>query len=88
MLEIDSTKNLEEVEKVLCKLPGIGPWTAQYIAMRALDYPDAFPVGDLGLVRSLRALNTTADSKSLYQHAEHWRPWRAYAAMHLWTGTA
>ena len=56
--------------------------------MRALGYPDAFPVGDLGLVRSLRALNTTADSKSLYQHAEHWRPWRAYAAMHLWTGTA
>jgi len=87
MLEFDSTKNLEEVEKVLCKLPGIGPWTAQYIAMRALGYPDAFPVGDLGLIRSLKALNTNADSKSLSQYAEHWRPWRAYAAMHLWTGT-
>ncbi len=86
MTKIDSAKNLEEVEQVLCQLPGVGPWTAQYIAMRALGYPDAFPVGDLGLIRSLKTLNPKADSNTLSNHAEHWRPWRAYAAMHLWTG--
>jgi AraC family transcriptional regulator of adaptative response / DNA-3-methyladenine glycosylase II len=86
MIKIDSAKNLEEVEQVLCQLPGVGPWTAQYIAMRALGYPDAFPVGDLGLIRSLKALNPKADSNALSKHAERWRPWRAYAAMHLWTG--
>jgi len=86
MIKIDRARSLEEVEQVLCQLPGIGPWTAQYIAMRALGYPDAFPVGDLGLIRSLKALNPKADSNALSKHAEHWRPWRAYAAMHLWTG--
>jgi len=86
MIKIDSAKNLGEVEQVLCQLPGVGPWTAQYIAMRALGYPDAFPVGDLGLIRSLKMLNPKADSNALSKHAECWRPWRAYAAMHLWTG--
>jgi len=86
MTKIDSAKNLEEIEKVFCQLPGVGPWTAQYIAMRALGYPNAFPVGDLGLIRALKALNPNADANSLSKHAERWRPWRAYAAMHLWTG--
>ncbi len=86
LIKIDSTKNLEEVEQVLCQLSGVGPWTAQYIAMRALGYPDAFPVGDLGLILSLKMLNPKVDSNALTKHAEHWRPWRAYAAMHLWTG--
>jgi AraC family transcriptional regulator of adaptative response / DNA-3-methyladenine glycosylase II len=62
------------------KLPGIGEWTAQYVAMRALGEPDAFPSGDLGLVRAAGV----GDAKQLEQHAEKWRPWRAYAAMHLW----
>ncbi len=64
----------------LLDVPGIGNWTAQYVAMRALGEPDAFPSGDLGL---LRALNLRTISQ-LEQRAEAWRPWRAYAAMYLW----
>jgi AraC family transcriptional regulator of adaptative response / DNA-3-methyladenine glycosylase II len=65
----------------LCEIPGIGKWTAQYVAMRALREPDAFPSGDLGLRRAL-----AADSpQHLEQRAEAWRPWRAYAAMYLWS---
>lgn len=64
----------------LCEIPGIGRWTAQYVAMRALGEPDAFPSGDLGC---LRALNLTS-TRELEQRASAWRPWRAYAAMYLW----
>ncbi len=64
----------------LCEIPGIGQWTAQYVAMRALGEPDAFPSTDLGLQRSF-ALKS---SRELERHAEGWRPWRAYAAMYLW----
>jgi AraC family transcriptional regulator of adaptative response / DNA-3-methyladenine glycosylase II len=65
----------------LLALPGIGPWTAEYIAMRALREPDAFPATDLGLRRALD-LTTPA----LSERAESWRPWRSYAAMLLWQG--
>jgi AraC family transcriptional regulator of adaptative response / DNA-3-methyladenine glycosylase II len=65
----------------LCEIPGIGKWTAQYVAMRALGEPDAFPSGDLGL---LRALNLKS-ARELEERAEAWRPWRAYAAMYLWS---
>jgi AraC family transcriptional regulator, regulatory protein of adaptative response / DNA-3-methyladenine glycosylase II len=61
-------------------LPGIGEWTAQYIAMRALSEPDAFPAADLVLLRASGA----ASPKELEHRAEQWRPWRAYAALHLW----
>jgi AraC family transcriptional regulator, regulatory protein of adaptative response / DNA-3-methyladenine glycosylase II len=64
----------------LQEIPGIGSWTAEYVAMRALGEPDAFPSSDLGLMRAL-------DVRSPYElerHAEVWRPWRAYAAMQLW----
>ena len=64
----------------LCEIPGIGKWTGQYVAMRALGEPDAFPSTDLGLQRSF-ALKS---SRELERHAEAWRPWRAYAAMYLW----
>jgi AraC family transcriptional regulator of adaptative response / DNA-3-methyladenine glycosylase II len=64
------------------RLSGVGPWTAQYVAMRALGEPDAFPAGDLGLLRATGLGN----SKDLERRAEAWRPWRAYAAMHLWQG--
>jgi AraC family transcriptional regulator of adaptative response / DNA-3-methyladenine glycosylase II len=64
----------------LCEIPGIGKWTAQYVAMRALGEPDAFPSSDLGL---LRVLNLSS-ARELERRAEAWRPWRAYAAMHLW----
>ena len=65
----------------LCEIPGIGKWTAQYVAMRALREPDAFPCGDLGL---LHALNL-GSPRELEQRGEAWRPWRAYAAMYLWS---
>lgn len=65
-------------------LPGIGPWTAHYLAMRALRWPDAFPSGDLVLRRGLRVETARAAER----HAEAWRPWRAYAAMYLWKSHA
>ena len=67
----------------LCEIPGIGKWTAQYIAMRALGEPDAFPSGDLGLLRALGLRS----SRELERRAETWRPWRAYAAMYLWNAS-
>jgi AraC family transcriptional regulator of adaptative response / DNA-3-methyladenine glycosylase II len=65
----------------LCEIRGIGKWTAQYVAMRALGEPDAFPSGDLGLLRGAGLANP----RELEHHAEAWRPWRAYAAMYLWS---
>ncbi len=62
------------------ELPGIGEWTSQYIAMRALAWPDAFPNTDLGIVKALNETNP----KQTLKRAEAWRPWRAYAAMRLW----
>lgn len=68
----------------LCRLPGIGPWTAHYIAMRALRAADAFPASDLGLIRALATAAGRPTPAALARRAEAWRPWRAYAAMHLW----
>ncbi len=67
----------------LVTLPGIGPWTAQYIAMRALRWPDAFPAGDL-IVRRRLGNVTEAQAREL---SRAWMPWRAYATMHLWSET-
>jgi len=70
-------------------LPGIGEWTGQYIAMRALREPDAFPAADLGLLRAMADAGGTRPSPAaLLARAEAWRPWRAYAAQHLWTSDA
>lgn len=66
--------------KALQACPGIGPWTAQYIAMRALRWPDAFPAGDLVLRRALGGLS----ERRAEEASARWRPWRAYAAMHIW----
>jgi len=75
---IVATDVQEQIERLL-SLPGIGPWTANYIAMRALHWPDAFPTGDLMLMRA-----AGLKQKQLDRHAEAWRPWRAYAAHYLW----
>ncbi len=70
----------------LQRLPGIGAWTAHYIAMRALRHADAFPAADLGLMRAYsRLAKREVGAKELQTIAERWRPWRAYAAMLLWT---
>jgi len=70
----------DEFQSRLREIPGIGDWTAQYIAMRALGDPDAFPANDLDLLRSA----SLQSERDLAQRAEAWRPWRAYAAMYLW----
>jgi len=71
--------NVAEQIDSLMRLPGIGHWTANYIAMRALHWPDAFPTGDLVLMRAARS-----NQKQLQRRSEAWRPWRAYAAHYLW----
>jgi len=68
----------------LRELPGIGPWTAHYIAMRALGWPDAFPPGDVAALKAMGSLFATASQRQAEAHAEAWRPWRAYALLRLW----
>ena len=68
----------------LLAIRGIGPWTAGYIDMRGLRDPDAFPSGDLGLRRSFERAGGRGDARVLATRAQGWRPWRAYAAIHLW----
>ena len=72
--------DIEATLDKLRSLPGVGEWTAQYIAMRALAWPDAFPHTDLGV---MKALGET-DARRVLAAGEAWRPWRAYAVMHLW----
>lgn len=79
--------SLEDAIVKLRALPGIGEWTAQYIAMRELREPDAFPVADIGLLRAMADRCGRRPSPSeLLSYSERWRPWRAYAALHLWAG--
>ena len=75
---------LEAFAASMQELPGIGPWTAQYVAMRGFGDPDAFPAADLGLLRAARLLGLAQTPRELASHAERWRPWRAYAAQALW----
>jgi AraC family transcriptional regulator of adaptative response / DNA-3-methyladenine glycosylase II len=73
----------------LCKLPGVGEWTAHYIALRAMREPDAFPATDVGLLRAMTASDGQRPTPAaLLERAEAWRPWRAYAAQHLWSSLA
>jgi AraC family transcriptional regulator of adaptative response / DNA-3-methyladenine glycosylase II len=80
-ITFDRVIDSESFLRRLCEIPGIGNWTAQYVAMRALGEPDAFPVGDLGIIRALGLHNP----RELDKRVEPWRPWRAYACMYLWT---
>jgi AraC family transcriptional regulator of adaptative response / DNA-3-methyladenine glycosylase II len=78
-------RSLEDAIARLRRLPGIGEWTAQYIALREMREPDAFPAADVGLMRALgRAEGRRLTPAALLDRAERWRPWRAYAAQHLW----
>lgn len=83
-LRFDEARELDETISSLVALPGIGAWTAQYIAMRALREPDAFPAGDLGLAKALSGNGPRLSTAAVRARAEAWRPWRAYAAMYLW----
>ena len=84
-LVLDPSSDPEETVAQLRRLPGIGDWTAQYVAMRALDHPDAFPATDLGLRQALgNGTDRLPTGRELEAIAERWRPWRAYAAVCLW----
>ncbi|MFT4570327.1 MAG: AraC family transcriptional regulator of adaptative response / DNA-3-methyladenine glycosylase II [Hyphomicrobiaceae bacterium] len=83
-IKLDSPGTPAEFEAALVALPGIGPWTARYVCMRGLGEPDAFPDSDLGLIRAMERAGLPAAPKDLARRAEAWRPWRAYAALHLW----
>jgi AraC family transcriptional regulator of adaptative response / DNA-3-methyladenine glycosylase II len=83
--DIDLTPGVDAVEasRRLLSIRGVGAWTATYIAMRGLRDPDAFVAGDLGLRRAFEHAGG-GDGATLVAHAERWRPWRAYATVHLW----
>jgi 3-methyladenine DNA glycosylase/8-oxoguanine DNA glycosylase len=75
----------EEAEAVLGALPGVGPWTASYVLMRGLGHRDAFPRGDLGIRKAMEAAcGPGLRPARVLEIAERWRPWRAYATLHLW----
>ncbi|MGR2737948.1 DNA-3-methyladenine glycosylase family protein [Billgrantia sp. Q4P2] len=80
--------SLEESVAHLCALPGIGEWTAHYIAMRGLQESDAFLPRDVALQRALAEQGRRPTPRELLARAEAWRPWRAYAVMHLWHADA
>jgi len=84
-LPLDGGLELDELIARLCEVPGIGAWTAHYVAMRACGETDAFPAGDLGLRRAFGSGRGPASERALLAASEAWRPWRAYAALHLWT---
>lgn len=82
---LDPGADREETVRILRSLRGIGPWTASYVAMRALRDPDAFLPTDLGIRRAVERLGGDGDPKSLTSLAEEWRPWRSYATCYLWS---
>ncbi len=83
-LDLSGAADQEDTLRALGDIWGIGPWTAAYVAMRALRDPDAFPADDLGVRRGFEALGLPATPSQIREHAVRWRPWRAYAVMHLW----
>ena len=77
----DTTADIDAAIAALLRVPGIGPWTAEYIAMRGYSWPDAFPATDLGIRNALPGVDPATAAAA-------WRPWRAYAAIHLWNSLA
>jgi AraC family transcriptional regulator of adaptative response / DNA-3-methyladenine glycosylase II len=82
-LSLDPTADREQTITRLLQIPGIGPWTTSYIAMRALRDPDAFPATDLGLRRAFEQLGQSSNTRNIEKHAKSWRPYRAYGFQHL-----
>lgn len=87
-LDLSPGGDRERARAALEAIPGIGPWTIEVIAMRALGDPDAFPATDLGVRRGAEQIGLPAGRSNLIARAERWRPWRAYAVQHLWGATA
>jgi AraC family transcriptional regulator, regulatory protein of adaptative response / DNA-3-methyladenine glycosylase II len=84
-LVLDPGCDWNRAREQLLALPGIGPWTAEVIAMRGLGDPDAFPVSDLGVRLAATQLGLPPDPRPLTERSARWRPWRSYATQHLWT---
>jgi AraC family transcriptional regulator of adaptative response / DNA-3-methyladenine glycosylase II len=82
---LDAGCDWDAARRQLLALPGIGPWTAEVIAMRGLGDPDAFPASDLGLRLAAMQLGLPAAERALTERSRSWRPWRSYATQHLWT---
>ncbi|HTR97965.1 MAG TPA: Ada metal-binding domain-containing protein [Candidatus Acidoferrales bacterium] len=87
-LDLEAAEPPDALRARLVALPGIGEWTAQYVAMRALREPDAFPAGDLGVRRALARGGRLPSARETAARAESWRPWRAYATVALWNHEA
>ena len=85
---VDAGADRAALEAQLTALPGIGPWTAGYIALRGLGDPDVFLPSDLGVRRALERLGTPADPAAAAGRAKAWRPWRSYGLHHLWASLA
>ena len=83
-LKLGAGADPEDAVAGLLSVPGIGPWTASYVSMRALGDPDAYPIGDAGLRRALERHGYASNRAAEAQLAEGWRPWRSYAVAHLW----
>jgi AraC family transcriptional regulator of adaptative response / DNA-3-methyladenine glycosylase II len=84
-LRVDAGTDSAAALAALLDIPGVGPWTASYVSMRALGDPDAFPAGDVGIRHALARLGRPAAGPAATALAEPWRPWRSYAVMHLWS---
>jgi AraC family transcriptional regulator of adaptative response / DNA-3-methyladenine glycosylase II len=82
-INFSTAQDPQEFCQRLMTIRGIGEWTAEYVAMRALKYPDAFPASDLGLIKAMGGAEVISPTQ-LKQRAESWRPWRSYAALLLW----
>ncbi|MDZ7937088.1 MAG: Ada metal-binding domain-containing protein [Rhodoferax sp.] len=85
-LQLDAGANLQATMTALTALPGIGDWTAQYIAMRALRWPDAFPGGDVALQNALGVRHAPRPAVAAELASQAWRPWRSYATVRVWSG--
>jgi AraC family transcriptional regulator, regulatory protein of adaptative response / DNA-3-methyladenine glycosylase II len=84
----EAANTLEESIARLRSIPGIGEWTAQYIALRGLHHPDAFPASDIGILRNAEQIfGKLLTPAQLLVRSEQWRPWRGYAAQHLWSAS-
>ena len=87
-IDFHTPGNPDHLSKTLQRIKGIGPWTAQYILMRTIKHADAMPYSDLGLLKAISPDGKPAAEKQLKEMSMPWKPWRAYAAMHLWATLA
>lgn len=87
-VDLGPAADREDARAACSALPGLGPWSVEVLALRGLHDPDAFPATDLALRRAAASLGLPDEAAPLRRHAERWRPWRAYAASHLWARAA